>query len=38
MTRVCVCVSVKVRAFSLNQELRPANRSVFLTFKVSELT
>ncbi|KAG7999644.1 Complement C5 [Nibea albiflora] len=24
---------VKVRAFSLNQELRPANRSVFLTFK-----
>uniref|UniRef100_A0A3Q1GK75 Complement C5 n=1 Tax=Acanthochromis polyacanthus TaxID=80966 RepID=A0A3Q1GK75_9TELE len=25
--------SVKVRAFSLNQELRPANRSVFLTFK-----
>lgn len=31
---VCVC-PVKVRAFSLNQELRPANRSVFLTFKVS---
>lgn len=26
---------VKVRAFSLNQELRPANRSVYLTFKVS---
>uniref|UniRef100_A0A3P8U492 Alpha-2-macroglobulin bait region domain-containing protein n=1 Tax=Amphiprion percula TaxID=161767 RepID=A0A3P8U492_AMPPE len=25
--------SVKVRAFSLNQELRPANRSVFLKFK-----
>ncbi|XP_011613600.2 complement C5 isoform X1 [Takifugu rubripes] len=25
--------SIKVRAFSLNQELRPANRSVFLTFK-----
>ncbi|XP_076010184.1 complement C5 isoform X2 [Genypterus blacodes] len=25
--------SVKVRAFSLNQELRPANRSVFLTFR-----
>ncbi|XP_022623289.1 complement C5 [Seriola dumerili] len=25
--------SVKVRAFSLNQELRPADRSVFLTFK-----
>ncbi|XP_061624798.1 complement C5 isoform X1 [Phyllopteryx taeniolatus] len=25
--------SVKVRAFSLNQELHPANRSVFLTFK-----
>ncbi|XP_032372446.1 complement C5 isoform X2 [Etheostoma spectabile] len=25
--------SVKVRAFSLNQELRPANRTVFLTFK-----
>uniref|UniRef100_A0A3Q3ILA5 NTR domain-containing protein n=1 Tax=Monopterus albus TaxID=43700 RepID=A0A3Q3ILA5_MONAL len=25
--------SVKVRAFSMNQELRPANRSVFLTFK-----
>ncbi|KAK5871764.1 hypothetical protein PBY51_004625 [Eleginops maclovinus] len=25
--------AVKVRAFSLNQELRPANRSVFLTFK-----
>ncbi|XP_034548076.1 complement C5 [Notolabrus celidotus] len=25
--------SVKVRVFSLNQELRPANRSVFLTFK-----
>uniref|UniRef100_A0AAX7TRP4 Complement component 5 n=1 Tax=Astatotilapia calliptera TaxID=8154 RepID=A0AAX7TRP4_ASTCA len=25
--------SVKVRAFSLNQELRPANRSVYLTFK-----
>ncbi|XP_044053377.1 complement C5 [Siniperca chuatsi] len=25
--------NVKVRAFSLNQELRPANRSVFLTFK-----
>ncbi|XP_040011681.1 complement C5 [Xiphias gladius] len=25
--------SVKVRAFSLNQELRPANRSVFLSFK-----
>ncbi|XP_078027275.1 complement C5 [Epinephelus lanceolatus] len=25
--------SVKVRAFSLNQELAPANRSVFLTFK-----
>ncbi|KAL6115010.1 c5 [Pungitius sinensis] len=25
--------SVKVRAFSLNQELMPANRSVFLTFK-----
>uniref|UniRef100_A0A3B3YPQ7 NTR domain-containing protein n=1 Tax=Poecilia mexicana TaxID=48701 RepID=A0A3B3YPQ7_9TELE len=24
---------VKVRAFSMNQELRPANRSVFLTFK-----
>ncbi|XP_042276163.1 complement C5 isoform X3 [Thunnus maccoyii] len=24
---------VKVRAFSLNQELRPANRSVFLTFR-----
>ncbi|XP_069379296.1 complement C5 isoform X2 [Paralichthys olivaceus] len=24
---------VKVRVFSLNQELRPANRSVFLTFK-----
>ncbi|KAF7650029.1 hypothetical protein LDENG_00132830, partial [Lucifuga dentata] len=28
--------SVKVRAFSLNQELRPANRSVFLTFKDPE--
>uniref|UniRef100_A0A3B3XAZ3 Anaphylatoxin-like domain-containing protein n=1 Tax=Poecilia mexicana TaxID=48701 RepID=A0A3B3XAZ3_9TELE len=26
---------VKVRAFSMNQELRPANRSVFLTFKVN---
>uniref|UniRef100_A0A3P9KV19 Anaphylatoxin-like domain-containing protein n=1 Tax=Oryzias latipes TaxID=8090 RepID=A0A3P9KV19_ORYLA len=26
--------NVKVRAFSMNQELRPANRSVFLTFKV----
>uniref|UniRef100_A0A665VU64 Anaphylatoxin-like domain-containing protein n=1 Tax=Echeneis naucrates TaxID=173247 RepID=A0A665VU64_ECHNA len=26
--------SVKVRAFSMNQELRPANRTVFLTFKV----
>lgn len=25
---------VKVRAFSLNEELRPANRSVFLKFKV----
>ncbi|XP_077378953.1 complement C5 isoform X2 [Festucalex cinctus] len=25
--------SVEVRAFSLNQELHPANRSVFLTFK-----
>uniref|UniRef100_A0A3P9H4Z3 Complement C5 n=1 Tax=Oryzias latipes TaxID=8090 RepID=A0A3P9H4Z3_ORYLA len=25
--------NVKVRAFSMNQELRPANRSVFLTFK-----
>uniref|UniRef100_A0A672HB26 Alpha-2-macroglobulin bait region domain-containing protein n=1 Tax=Salarias fasciatus TaxID=181472 RepID=A0A672HB26_SALFA len=25
--------SVRVRALSLNQELRPANRSVFLTFK-----
>ncbi|XP_054630577.1 complement C5 isoform X2 [Dunckerocampus dactyliophorus] len=25
--------SVKVRAFSLNQELHPANRTVFLTFK-----
>ncbi|XP_076588073.1 complement C5 [Chaetodon auriga] len=25
--------NVKVRAFSLNQELRPANRSVFLTFR-----
>ncbi|KAK2838185.1 hypothetical protein Q5P01_015397 [Channa striata] len=25
--------TVKVRAFSLNQELRPANRSVFLTFR-----
>ncbi|XP_074526548.1 complement C5 [Halichoeres trimaculatus] len=25
--------SVKVRTFSMNQELRPANRSVFLTFK-----
>lgn len=25
--------SVKVRAFSLNQELRPADRSVFLTFR-----
>ncbi|XP_057687194.1 complement C5 [Corythoichthys intestinalis] len=25
--------SVKVRAFSLNQELHPANRSVFLSFK-----
>ncbi|KAM4578048.1 complement C5 [Fundulus diaphanus] len=24
---------VRVRAFSMNQELRPANRSVFLTFK-----
>ncbi|KAF7205436.1 transcript variant X1 [Nothobranchius furzeri] len=27
---------VKVRAFSMNQELRPANRSVFLTFKDPE--
>ncbi|KAM4615840.1 complement C5-like [Polymixia lowei] len=25
--------AVKVRAFSLNEELRPANRSVFLTFR-----
>ncbi|XP_034021109.1 complement C5-like [Thalassophryne amazonica] len=25
--------SVKVRAFSMNQELKPANRSVFLTFR-----
>ncbi|KAM9391787.1 complement C5 [Pholidichthys leucotaenia] len=30
--------SVKVRAFSLNQELRPANRNVFLTFKDPEHT
>ncbi|XP_026199541.1 complement C5 [Anabas testudineus] len=30
--------SVKVRAFSLNQELRPANRSVFLTFKDPDQT
>ncbi|XP_030581729.1 complement C5-like [Archocentrus centrarchus] len=30
--------SVKVRAFSLNQELRPANRSVFLTFKDPDRT
>uniref|UniRef100_A0A3Q4BYD7 NTR domain-containing protein n=1 Tax=Mola mola TaxID=94237 RepID=A0A3Q4BYD7_MOLML len=29
---------VKVRAFSLNQELRPANRSVFLTFKDPDQT
>uniref|UniRef100_A0A3Q4I626 Complement C5-like n=1 Tax=Neolamprologus brichardi TaxID=32507 RepID=A0A3Q4I626_NEOBR len=29
--------SVKVRAFSLNQELRPANRSVYLTFKVMDI-
>lgn len=29
--------SVKVRAFSLNEELRPANRSVFLTFKDPDL-
>ncbi|XP_053181385.1 complement C5 [Scomber japonicus] len=28
---------VKVRAFSMNQELRPANRSVFLTFKDPDL-
>uniref|UniRef100_A0A3Q2DTA9 Anaphylatoxin-like domain-containing protein n=1 Tax=Cyprinodon variegatus TaxID=28743 RepID=A0A3Q2DTA9_CYPVA len=26
---------VKVRAFSMNQELRPANRSIYLTFKVN---
>lgn len=37
--RVCVCVCpVKVRAFSLSQELRPAQRSVFLTFRVSVMT
>ncbi|KAK5910587.1 hypothetical protein CesoFtcFv8_004410 [Champsocephalus esox] len=30
--------AVKVRAFSLNQELRPANRSVFLTFKDPDRT
>ncbi|XP_068425004.1 complement C5 [Clinocottus analis] len=30
--------SVKVRAFSLNQELNPANRSVFLTFKDPDQT
>ncbi|KAM9360733.1 complement C5 [Symphorus nematophorus] len=30
--------SVKVRVFSLNQELRPANRSVFLTFKDPDQT
>ncbi|XP_017281314.1 complement C5 [Kryptolebias marmoratus] len=29
---------VKVRAFSMNQELRPANRSVFLTFKDPDQT
>nr|XP_057928105.1 complement C5 [Doryrhamphus excisus] len=29
--------SVKVQAFSLNQELHPANRSVFLTFKDPDL-
>ncbi|XP_028270713.1 complement C5 [Parambassis ranga] len=29
--------TVKVRTFSLNQELRPANRSVFLTFKDPDL-
>ncbi|XP_069579966.1 complement C5 isoform X1 [Brachyistius frenatus] len=30
--------SVKVRSFSLNQELRPANRSVFLSFKDPDQT
>ncbi|KAK9521964.1 hypothetical protein VZT92_018466 [Zoarces viviparus] len=30
--------SVKLRAFSLNEELRPANRSVFLTFKDPDQT
>uniref|UniRef100_A0A665VUW4 Alpha-2-macroglobulin bait region domain-containing protein n=1 Tax=Echeneis naucrates TaxID=173247 RepID=A0A665VUW4_ECHNA len=30
--------SVKVRAFSMNQELRPANRTVFLTFKDPDQT
>ncbi|XP_013878274.1 complement C5 isoform X2 [Austrofundulus limnaeus] len=29
---------VKVRAFSMNQELRPANRSVYLTFKDPDQT